>query len=110
VGKKPESVFRSRIRPFLDALPNTAVFPIQQKAIRGDPDFMLCVNGLFVALELKAVGGTTDSLQEYKLNKVQQAKGVALVADPDNWEGIYEFLKDISCREIELPDTKYRLT
>jgi hypothetical protein len=110
VAKKPETVFRSRITPFLHALPNTAVFPIQQKSIRGDPDFMLCVNGLFVALELKDVGCIPDALQDFKLHKVQQAKGMALVADPDNWDSIYEFLKEISCIEIELPDTKYRLT
>jgi hypothetical protein len=89
MAQKRETLFRSNtVIPFLDTLKNTAYFPIQQKAIRGDPDFMLCVHGVFVALELKAEDGDADPLQRYKLEQIKRAKGVALIARPSNWPEI----------------------
>ena len=103
MAQKPETVFRQRIRPLLAALPNTAVFPIQQKAIKGDPDFILCINGLFVGLELKSDDGETIPLQDFKLDNIAKARGIALVSDPHNWSAVYEFLKEIACSEPFLP-------
>lgn len=108
MAQKPETVFRQRIRPFLDALPNTAVFAIQQKTIKGDPDFILCINGLFCALELKAEDGKTTALQEYKLDKVANSKGLAFVADPDNWDDIYAILKEAACADVEGINQQWR--
>lgn len=104
MSQKPETVFRqNRVRPDLLALPNCAIFPIQQKSIRGDPDFILCINGLFIGLELKDDGKEPDPLQEFKLDNIKNAKGIALVAQPQNWDEIYEILKEIACSEVELP-------
>ncbi len=90
---KPESVFRqSKVIPFLRSLKNTHRFAIQQVAINGTPDFLLCVNGIFIALELKSKGGKTSVLQEYHLAEVTRCGGVALVATPDNWDYIKKTL------------------
>jgi hypothetical protein len=90
---KPETAFRqNRVVPFLNSLLHTAVFPIQQLAISGDPDFLLCMQGRFVALEIKDRGEVPRPLQQYKLDQVVRTRGVALVADPDNWEQIKSVL------------------
>lgn len=87
MSQKPETVFRqNQVIPFLRTLPNTTFFSIQQLAIVGDPDVMLCMNGRFVALELKDVGEKASKLQLYKLESVRRAGGVALVASRENWE------------------------
>lgn len=86
MAQKPETKFRLKVvAPFLDQLQNTVRFPIQQLTITGDPDYLLCVRGKFVALELKAEGEEPRALQQYKLNQVEKAGGVALVANPENW-------------------------
>ena len=104
MAQKPETVFRTnRVRPDLLALPNTAVFAIQQKTIRGDPDFILCINGMFIALELKSEDGEAAPLQAYKLETVRRAKGIGIVATPDSWPQAYDLLKEIACSEVELP-------
>lgn len=85
---KPETKFRTyTVLPFLKTLRRTAFFPIQQKAIHGDADYILCSYGLFVWLELKKEGGTLRPLQELKANNVRRiGRGIALEASPENWE------------------------
>jgi predicted type IV restriction endonuclease len=96
MARKAETVFRARIRPLLHALPNTVVFPIQQKTIKGDPDYLLCIRGKFVALELKSEGGKLDKLQQYRLDQVRLADGYAFAVWPDDWEDVYEELKELA--------------
>jgi hypothetical protein len=94
MSRKPETVFRERIRPHLEKLPHTCIIPIQQKTIRGVPDFLLCIGGLFVALELKKdAKSKPDKLQEWWLNRIEHAGGISLVANPENWDQIYEALQ-----------------
>lgn len=50
-----------------------------QKA--GVPDFILCVCGAFVAIELKAPGGKTTPLQAHTIEQIQKAGGRAVVCD-----------------------------
>jgi hypothetical protein len=93
MAAKPETVFRKRVTADLNALQHAAIFPIQQKTIEGDPDFMLCVNSRFVAIELKWGKNAPTKLQEYKLNKIRNvARGIALVAWPHNWDSILAML------------------
>jgi hypothetical protein len=94
MAKKPETVFRERIRPYLEKLPHTVVIPIQQKTIRGVPDFLLCSRGYFIALELKKdAKSKPDKLQEWWLNRIEDAGGVSIVVCPENWSQIYEALQ-----------------
>ena len=86
MATKPETRFRQNtVRPFLLKLKNTYALSIQQQALRGSPDILLCINGNFVALELKARGGKLTKLQEHHLGLIEKAGGLSLVARPDNW-------------------------
>lgn len=103
---KPETAFRTRkVDPFIKKLNQTAGFSIQQTSIVGDPDKILCIRGMFVAVEIKDKGGILEPLQEYNLSRIVAAGGYAYVADPTNWDEVKGFLKLISegqfvpCRE-----------
>ena len=100
MASKPETNFRKRVRADLEKLCNVdrPVFfeAIQQKAIKGSPDFVLCVNGYFVALELKAVKGKVSRLQEEKLKAIAEANGIVLVADPKNWPDVLKCIQHLS--------------
>lgn len=96
MSQKPETKFRTnQVRPFLKSLKNTAFFPIQQLAIVGDPDFILCCFGIFVALELKSEGGEPRPLQEHKLNEVTRCHGISIVATPENWSEVKNKLQHL---------------
>jgi hypothetical protein len=94
VPKKPETLFREKVTPLLKALPFTHVFSIQQVAIRGTPDMLLCIAGHFVALEFKKdERSKPTALQRHALEKVEKAGGSAFVVCPENWGNIYRHLR-----------------
>jgi len=96
VTAKPETNFRKRVRAALDRLPNTYVMSVQQVAIRGDADLIICIKGLFIALELKRRGGRSSKLQDHKLAKINAAGGYAAVVSPDNWPAVYATLEGLA--------------
>ena len=57
----------------------------------GTPDILACVNGYFLAIEVKAQNGTPSELQMVKVDAIRKAGGFAYVAYPSGWEK----LKDI---------------
>ncbi len=94
--KKEETKFRLRVDKDLKKLDNCADFSIQQVAILGDADKILCIQGWFCALELKAEDGTPSALQIYKASKVRKAGGIALIAKPSNWKHVFSFLQRLN--------------
>jgi hypothetical protein len=96
VAQKPETVFRNgQVIPFLKKLKHTFYQSIQQMAISGTPDILLCVRGRFVALELKSKGGKPTALQNYVLDQITKADGISLVASPTNWSEVKELLTNL---------------
>ena len=88
-----ERDFRKNVvLPFLKTLKHTEFFPIQQLSIRGDFDYILCVRGLFVGLELKREEESLRPLQMYKADQVRAKGGIAFRAGPDNWEQVKSML------------------
>lgn len=91
---KPETLFRKHFVKRLEALPNTAIFSIQQVAIRGTPDLLLCVNGDFVAIELKkSQKAATSKLQLWNIDRIKGAKGMAFIVSPENEDKVIDQLK-----------------
>ena len=93
---KRESLFRIKVVEFLHTLRKTHPFSVQQLSIQGTPDLLVCINGCFVAIELKAVGGKVSKLQEYHLRKIMEAGGISLVASPLNWEDTKATLQNLA--------------
>lgn len=96
MASKPETLFRKRVDKDLAKVPHSFWMSIQQKTIRGDPDKLGCVNGHFVALELKSADGEATKLQEYKLARVRTAGGYSFLADPYNWLRILRDIKQLA--------------
>ena len=71
---------------------------MQMLAILGIPDFIGCLNGRFVAIELKRSQAEAEKntgrikLQKHVLSKIQRAGGVVFIAHPGNWEDIADEL------------------
>ena len=95
MSKKEETKFKEKVQKDLNSLVKCWHEKIQQKSIRGTPDILACINGVFVAIELK-VDSKLSNLQEYKLKKIRASNGIAIEVTPENWEGHFEVLKIIA--------------
>lgn len=67
---------------------------------------MACVNGHFVAIEVKAQQGRPSELQLYNIDKIRNAGGFALVLYPSAFPKFKEFIKNLKednfTREMEV--------
>lgn len=100
----PEARFRARVRRDLNGI--AAVWPIffetiTQTTKHGTPDFLLCIGGMFIGLELKAETGRTSRIQEIKLSAIANAGGMAIVAKPSNWEECKEVFRELARKAIK---------
>lgn len=74
---------------------------------QGVPDLLLCINGYFVAVELKNETGKPSQLQVWNIEKIREAGGIAIILYPDQFE---EFKKMINALNNGfLSKTKYHL-
>lgn len=97
MGKQPETLFKENVLRRLRELPSSWWVKIQMVAVCGIPDILGCVNGQFVALELKkSAHDRPTTLQEWVLNKIQMAGGYAVEVNPDNFEELFEKLSGIA--------------
>ena len=87
MSKKPETVFAEKVDRSLNFFFGDKCFNenIQQVTKIGTPDRLLCINGKFVALELKTSVGKPSKVQLLKLQKIRRAGGLAYLVTPDNF-------------------------
>lgn len=52
----------------------------------GTPDILACINGYFLAIEVKAQTGTPSELQLTKIQDIRDAGGFAYVVYPSGWD------------------------
>lgn len=97
-----EKNFENRIRAFLKTLPNGWHFKHWGGgyAKSGIPDLIVCINGKFVAIEVKASDGKASPLQIRNINEINSAGGYAIVAYPEQFDELKKNLISISKGEI----------
>jgi len=69
---------------------------IDQCAKSGTPDFLCCLNGRFIALELKTDTGVVSKIQLVKMLDIRLAGGYSCVVTPSNFDNTLKALKKIS--------------
>lgn len=89
-----EKTFQGKVRRALKALPNTWFFKASERSLAGIPDMVLCVNGRFIALELKRdVKSKATRLQSYTLDQITQSGGLGFVVSPENWNDVFGIIR-----------------
>lgn len=61
----------------------------------GIPDLLCCVNGYFVAIEVKASKGKPSELQLWNIKKIKEAGGIAMVLYPKDFEDFKKLILDL---------------
>jgi len=75
-----ESKLQQRVMEYLKT---RGIYHIKviQATKTGIPDIICCLNGKFVAIELKSPKKHTDKLQEYNIKRIQESWGIAFCSD-----------------------------
>lgn len=58
-------------------------------------DLTLCVNGRFVAVELKAEKGKTSILQNYNIEEIKRNGGIAIVLRPSGFDNFKKLIEEL---------------
>ena len=70
----------------------------------GVPDIVACINGYFIAIELKTDTGRVSKLQEYNLEEIRKAGGIAIVLRPKQFNSFKKFIKEMKrCPKPSFP-------
>ena len=83
----PEAKVKAKIKAILKAHGAYYAMPIGTGyGSSGVPDFLVCLNGEFLAIEAKAGRGVPTALQEKNLKQIREAGGRALVINEQSLE------------------------
>jgi len=83
----PEAKVKAKIKAILKAYRAYYAMPIGTGyGSSGVPDFLVCLNGEFLAIEAKAGKGVPTALQEKNLKQIKEAGGRALVINEEDLE------------------------
>ena len=61
----------------------------------GTPDLLCCINGYFVAIEVKAENGHPSALQLQKIKEIRDAGGFGYVVYPSGWNKLKAIIDGI---------------
>lgn len=93
---KLEGELQKECLRWVKSLPEVWVLKVVGSAIQasGVPDILMCINGRFVAVELKRPDGKgrVSDIQKAQTERIQRAGGVAVVVN--SFEGFKEVVND----------------
>lgn len=75
---------------------------------KGVPDLLVCCDGYFIAVELKAEKGNPSKLQLWNVQKIREADGIAIVLYPDMFEQFQHMIKLLRSGNIYAPKIQYK--
>jgi hypothetical protein len=95
--KFQETKFKEKVQKDLKTLHDVFFFKSNEVALRGIPDFIICIKSKFIAIELKRDEKVKpEPLQLYILTKIALAGGKPFIAHPKNWRQIFEKLQKLA--------------
>lgn len=61
----------------------------------GIPDLIACVNGRFVAIEVKGESGRPSELQKYELDQIKKSNGIGFLLYPKDFENFTKIMQNM---------------
>ena len=91
-----EKAFENKVKAFLNSIGAYYIKTHGDKFSKvGTPDILACVNGYFVAVEVKAENGKPSDLQLYHLDEIRKAGGLAFLLYPKDFEQFEQKIKNL---------------
>jgi len=92
-----EKQFQRKVIKYLKSLPNTWFFKVwgggYQRA--GIPDLICCINGVFIAIELKGDKGRPTELQKMNIRNINAAGGIGVILYPAGFKDFKKLTKEV---------------
>lgn len=76
---------------------------------KGVPDLLVCCNGYFLGIELKAENGKPSELQKWNIEQIKQANGFAFVLYPDEFDAFRYLIDDLLYDRLVLARGRHTL-
>ena len=61
----------------------------------GIPDILVCCNGYFIGVEVKAPNGKPSALQKRNIKKIYESGGIGVVLYPDQFDHFKELIRHL---------------
>jgi Holliday junction resolvase len=91
-----EKSFENKIKKFLKDRGCWYVKYFANRNTRaGVPDILACVNGRFVAIEVKAENGKPTELQKWNVEQIKSSGGIAMILYPQDWERFAAMIDEV---------------
>ena len=93
-----EKTYENKIKHFLKAK-NIWYYKIWGGGLytkAGVPDIIACVNGRFVAIEVKSETGKVTALQNKNIEDIIKSGGIAIITRPSEFEDLKKMIGDIN--------------
>lgn len=92
-----EKEFQRKVIKYLNSLPDTWFFKVWGGGFQrsGIPDLIVCINGVFIAIELKGDGGKSTALQEMNIRKINAASGIGVILYPEKFKDFKRLVKEV---------------
>ena len=89
-----EKNFENKIKEYIEARGGWQVkFFANAYTKSGIPDILSCVNGHFLAIEVKAPNGTPSELQKHHVRKILYSGGFAVIVCPKQFEDLQYLIR-----------------
>ena len=99
----PEGKQKAKVKKILDDLGCYYFFPAANGYGRSSiPDIIVCMDGLFLGLEIKAGKNKATALQLRELDRIRQHGGLGLVVDDNNIDTLEHVLQHWRSKEWTL--------
>lgn len=93
----PEKTFENKVKKFIKDQDGWQVkFFANRMTKKGIPDVLGCVNGYFIALEIKSNSGHPSKLQMYHCSEIRKSGGFAYVVYPSGFEKLKKIINDLN--------------
>lgn len=91
-----EKNFENKVKKFLKEQ-NCWVLKTWSNGVQrsGVPDLLVCCNGYFLGVELKAENGKPSELQLWNIDKIRESGGIAIVLYPNQFEDFKELIQSL---------------
>lgn len=103
-----EKQFERKVKQYLDDLGiwylKTWSNGVQREGI---PDLLVCCNGYFMGIELKAAAGKPSALQKWNVKNIRASNGIALVLYPDQFDAFKRMIELIMSGNPNSPKLQY---
>lgn len=98
-----EKTFENKVKKYIEDQGGWQVkFFANRMTKNGIPDILACINGYFVAVEVKAENGKPSELQKYHVREINDTGGCAIILYPQDYIFFQDLVNSLKKRNMRL--------